>query len=148
MRFLLPPGRTLLNSLVLATLLVWAGAAQHASAVDLSGCWEGCWASNCTRHHGPMKATFVKCGESSYQVAFRGRFFGVLPFKYDVTLNVVENNDETVTLSGSNYLGRMFGTFTYTATATDCQFNADYDSCKDNGVFKLTKVANFSNCCD
>jgi hypothetical protein len=60
---------------------------------------------------------------------------------------VVEDNGQEVKLSGSHYLGRMFGTFTYTATATDCDFNSRYDSCKDNGYFKLKKVANFS-CCE
>ena len=136
-----------LKSLFVAAAFALVSAAQQAYAVDLSGCWEGCWASNCTRHHGPLKATFVKCGES-YDVHFRGRFFGILPFKYSVTLKVVEDTGDAVTLSGSHYLGRMFGTFTYTAHATECQFTANYDSCKDNGVFKLSKVANFSACCD
>jgi hypothetical protein len=58
---------------------------------------------------------------------------------------VIEDRGDQVTLSGSHYLGRMFGTFTYTATATDCNFTANYSSCKDNGVFKLSRV---SGCCD
>lgn len=139
---------SLVKSVLLVATLALTSAANQAWAVDLSGCWEGCWASNCTRHHGPMKATFTKCGESSYDVQFKGRFFAVVPFRYSVTLNVVEDNGDQVTLSGSHYLGRLFGTFSYTATATDCQFTANYDSCKDNGTFKLTKVANFSSCCE
>jgi hypothetical protein len=128
---------------------VWAflaaSAAHSAWATDLSGCWEGCWASHCTPHKGPLKATFVKQDETHYCVHFKGRFFKVLPFKYSVTLEVIEDTGESVTLSGSHYLGRMFGTFTYTATADACNFTANYSSCKDQGVFKLQKV---SGCCD
>ncbi|HTN77368.1 MAG TPA: hypothetical protein VL096_19050 [Pirellulaceae bacterium] len=141
-------GGSLVKSLLVVATLTLFSAARPVWAVDLSGCWEGCWASNCTRHHGPLKATFVKCGDDQYDVHFRGRFFGVLPFKYSVTLDVVEDRGDSVTLSGSHYLGRMFGTFTYTAEATACQFHSRYDSCKDNGVFKLSKVAACSTCCD
>lgn len=136
--------RPLLIVLVTAAL---AGAAREAQAVDLSGCWEGRWSSHCTPHQGPLKATFVRQDDTHYCVHFKGRFFKLLPFKYSVMLEVVEETPEGVTLQGSHYLGRLFGTFTYTATATDCSFNANYSSCKDQGVFCLKKVANFCSCC-
>ncbi len=136
--------RALVRVSLVAVTFCLASAAQSALAVDLSGCWEGCWGSQCTRHKGPLKATFVKQDETHYCVHFKGRFFKLLPFKYSVVLEVVEDTGDHVTLSGSHYLGRMFGTFTYTATATACEFNADYSSCKDSGVFKLKKVA---GCC-
>jgi hypothetical protein len=120
--------------------LLFAASATPAHAVDLAGCWEGCWASICTPHHGPLIATFVKQDETHYCVHFKGRFFKVLPFKYSVTLTVIEDAGDHVTLSGSHYLGRMFGTFTYTAAATDREFNSRYDSRKDNGRFHLRKV--------
>jgi hypothetical protein len=53
---------------------------------------------------------------------------------------VVEEGD-TVRLKGSSYLGRMFGTFCYSASADACQFRADYTSKKDRGVFSLKKVS-------
>jgi hypothetical protein len=127
---------------VLVTLAL-CSAAQKARAVDLSGCWEGCWASHCTPHKGPLKAEFVKQDDTHYCVHFQGRFFKLLPFKYSVMLEVVEDRGDQVTLAGSHYLGRMMGTFSYTASATDCNFTANYSSCKDNGVFKLSKVG----CC-
>ena len=141
--------RKLLRFVSLAVLMavVWSLAASSARAVDLSGCWEGRWGSNCTPHNGPLKATFVKQDDTHYCVHFKGRFFKLLPFKYSVTLAVVEDKGDSVTLSGSHYLGKMFGTFTYTANATACDFNSRYDSCKDNGYFCLKKVANFT-CCD
>jgi hypothetical protein len=136
---------SLARALVVAAALAFISAAQAAYAVDLSGCWEGCWGSNCTPHKGPLKAEFIKQDQTHYCVNFKGRFFKVMPFKYSVMLEVIEDRGDQVTLSGSHYLGRMFGTFNYTATATDCNFTANYSSCKDNGVFKLSRA---SGCCD
>ena len=82
-----------------------------------------------------LNAEFVRISENQYEVFFRGRFFKILPFKYSVVMTAVEQ-DGVVQLSGSQELGRMFGTFTFAAAATDCQFNANYYSCKDNGQFE------------
>ena len=112
---------------------------RPAAAVDLSGCWSGTWESCTTGHHGPLRGNFTACGENQYQVTFSGRFFKLFPFRYSVTLDVVEDKGDSVVLSGSSFLGRMFGTFTYSATASDGQFNASYSSCKDSGYFRLSK---------
>ena len=69
----------------------------------------------------------------------RGRFFRILPFRYNVVLRVVDVHGDTVTLAGSSYLGRLFGTFHYRATADGCSFHATYTSCKDRGEFCLQR---------
>jgi hypothetical protein len=61
-------------------------------------------------------------------------------FRYSVTLDVVEDHGERVVLAGSSFLGRLFGTFTYRATADACHFTADYRSQKDAGEFRLSLV--------
>ena len=106
---------------------------------DLSGSWEGSWKSCTTGHKGPLKAEFCRLGNGDYRVNFRGRFFKLFPFRYSVVLQVVEESD-VVQLSGSSYLGRMFGTFCYSATADACQFRADYTSRKDSGIFLMKRV--------
>jgi hypothetical protein len=121
--------------------LLFVSFAHVASATDLSGSWSGQWYSCCSRHHGPLKASFCKVDDTSYEVSFKGRFFKVLPFRYSVTLNVVSDDGQTVKLAGSNYLGRMFGTFSYQATATETSFEADYFSCKDNGRFEMCRCS-------
>lgn len=110
-----------------------------AQAADLSGCWSGTWQSQVTGHHGPLWAEFVRTGDHQYEVYFRGRFFVLLPFRYSVTMTATQQPDGTVQLQGSQYLGRMFGTFSFSATATDSQFQANYASCKDHGSFCLTR---------
>lgn len=133
----MPNRRTLL-----AALLLFLLSASPVAAVDLSGSWGGCWQSTSTGHSGPLRATFTPCGEDRYAVEFSGRFFKILPFRYSVTLRVVEDCGDRLTLAGSSFLGRLFGTFTYEAEATDCHFEARYASKKDAGVFRLDRRGN------
>lgn len=121
-------------------LLVSGVLSASALATDLSGTWAGSWQSCSTGHSGVLKATFTRCGDSRYRVEFRGRFCKVVPFTYSVTLNVVEDTGECVTLAGSSYLGRLFGTFCYTARADGCSFTASYSAKKDSGKFVMRRV--------
>jgi hypothetical protein len=110
-------------------------------AADLSGCWSGTWESCSTGHKGPLRAEFVRLDEGSYEVYFSGRFFKVVPFRYTVIMTAHEH-DGVVHLSGCKYLGCLFGTFSFTATASDCEFIADYSSRRDHGWFTMTR------CCE
>jgi hypothetical protein len=112
-----------------------------AQAVDLSGGWSGCWQSTSTGHSGVLRAELTRCNDTQYRADFSGRFFKILPFRYAVTLDVIEDDGETVTLAGSSFLGRLFGTFCYKATADGCRFTAHYSSKKDWGRFDLTRTA-------
>lgn len=115
-------------------------AAPAAAIVtnDLTGSWKGSWYSCKSGHKGPMRAEFCRLSNGDYRVDFKGRFFKVFPFRYSVVLQVVEESD-VVKLRGSSYLGRMFGTFCYSATADACSFKANYTSKKDHGIFSLTR---------
>lgn len=128
--------RLVIGCVVLGLACTWCEVAQ---ATDLTGCWSGSWRSCQTGHKGVLNATFTKCGDDAYSVHFRGRFFKIMPFRYTVTLRVVEETEEGVVLQGSSYLGRLAGTFNYRATVTDCKFVANYSSCKDSGLFTMTR---------
>jgi hypothetical protein len=132
------PSTRLIRSIFAVALFLALPAACRA--VDLSGCWSGSWESCATGHKGPLWAEFVACGGNQYEVHFRGRFFKVMPFQYSVTM-AAEERDGVVYLSGSKYLGRMVGTFSFSAAATDTCFNANYSSCKDSGQFKLSRCS-------
>lgn len=90
-------------------------------------------------HRGVLRARFEKCSERQYRAHFSGTFFKFIPFRYTVTLNAVPDGDQLI-LSGSSYLGRLVGTFHYQGTASDTCFRADYSSCKDRVVFRLSRV--------
>ena len=132
--------------LVVLAFLSLAALGNLAQATDLSGNWSGTWQSGNTRHHGPLQAEFVRLSESEYEVFFRGKFFAILPFRYSVVMTASES-DGVVTLSGSKYLGRMFGTFSFSAAATDTDFNANYSSCKDHGCFVMSRCSYATSCC-
>jgi hypothetical protein len=131
-----------LRALSIGLLLLTPAACQ---AVDLSGCWSGTWQSCVTPHRGPLHAEFVQLDANRYEVFFRGRFFKLLPFKYSVVMTATEQ-EGVVYLSGSKYLGRAFGTFSFNAAATDGSFNANYSSCKDNGTFNLCRTSYATSC--
>lgn len=115
------------------------GGTPIVQAPEPTGCWSGEWNSCKTGHHGALKATIVPCGDGTYRAEFRGRFFKVFPFRYSVTLHTVAVEDGAVHLAGSQNLGRLFGTFHFTAVVTDCRFEAKYSSCKDSGTFSMCR---------
>ena len=125
-------------------LFLFLSLATHAAATDLSGQWSGRWYSFTTGHQGPLRCTLVKIDETSYQAHFRGRFLGIVPFRYSVVL-YVEQNGDVVTLTGQQYLGRRFGTFYYSAEADQTSFTARYNSCKDAGQFVMTRRCSFAS---
>ncbi len=130
---------------VTAVVALTAGA-RECRAIDLSGHWSGTWASGNTRHHGPLQAEFVRLNDSEYEVFFKGKFFAILPFRYSVVMSASEQ-DGVVTMSGSKHLGRMFGTFQFSAAVTDTHFNANYSSCKDHGCFEMVRCS-YATCCE
>ena len=134
--------RARVAALAFVSVLVFGNV---CSAIDLSGHWSGTWASGNTRHHGPLQAEFVRLNESEYEVFFRGKFFAILPFHYSVVMTASEQ-DGVVTMTGSKYLGRMFGTFQFSAAVTDTNFNANYSSCKDHGCFEMTRCSYATSC--
>jgi hypothetical protein len=130
----------IVRSTLYALLVVLGiGLSQQAAAIDLTGHWSGDWLSCSSGHKGPLRADFCKISERCYEVRFKGRFFKIFPFRYAVQLEVIEETPDHVVLSGSQNLGRLFGTFTYSATVTGNCFVATYTSCKDDGQFRMER---------
>lgn len=133
------PIPTLYRRLILvAWLVIFLGFVTTSPAADLSGSWSGNWESDSTGHHGPLRCTLTKLDQSTYRADFSGRFFKIIPFRYSVDLDVVQDGD-TVTLSGEQRLGRRLGDFYYNAEANTQDFVANYSSCKDQGRFVLSR---------
>lgn len=105
---------------------------------DLSGKWKGSWRSAKSNHQGRLKAKFVRRDADHYRATFSGTFFRILPFRYVVTLQAIED-DGRVYLSGSKRLP-IFGVFHFDAEADGDYFHAFYRSRNDHGVFELHRV--------
>ena len=118
-----------------------AASEPIASPPSLSGCWEGSWRSCTTGHHGKLRATITHVGDNRYCCRFRGTFFGIVPFKYSITLTA-EPGDDVLTFFGKSNLGKLAGgVYTYTGHADHCSFHSQYKSCKDRGVFEMRRTA-------
>jgi hypothetical protein len=131
--------RFLVAAGILMFLSSSANAAEPAACVpDLSGRWSGCWQSGTKGHHGPLHATFHKLDDCHYHVRFHGRFWGVFPFAYGITLNVVGQDGDRVLLSGTKHVPG-FGVFETSACASSCEFTATFTSRNDHGKFKLSR---------
>ena len=130
--------RVRLSHTVIAALLA-ATFTASSTATDLSGEWKGRWKSCQTGHEGPLKATFCRVNRCQYEVTFRGRFFKLLPFRYQVKLRIVSDNGHTITLQGSEKLGKLLGVYCYSATANRCTFHCDYSAKDDHGYFHLQR---------
>ena len=126
---------------MLTAFFVIAGWNIHAAApepADLSGKWHGEWVSCKTGHHGKLNARFCKISDTCYRVRFTGTFFGAVPFAFTVKLSATPQEDGTVLLTGDPRLP-LFGTFHFSAVATDHDFIASYSARNDEGRFTLSR---------
>ncbi len=123
----------------LAVLVLSTTQLQAEEKLDLSGKWNGTWRSEISEHNGPLKAKFTVLNDSKVQARFNGRFFKLIPFHFNVTLEIVKNEDGVVTLKGKENLGRTLGTYTYNATYSNGKFVAKYLTEKDKGVFEVSR---------
>ena len=123
----------------IALLVLIPTQLQAKEKLDLSGKWNGTWRSDISDHTGPLKAKFTVLEDAKVQARFSGRFFKIIPFHFNVTLDIVKNEDGVVTLKGKENLGRTLGTYTYNATYTNGKFVANYSTEKDKGVFEVSR---------
>ena len=60
----------------------------------------------------------------------------------------VKQKDDITELVGESYLGRLAGTYSYKAKATETDFKADFSSCKDEGRFIMSRCQDcLDRCC-
>lgn len=92
-------------SILILSFLGLLGTNNTIRAADLSGNWTGTWESTTSGHHGPLKATFCAIDETHCRVQFRGRFFKVIPFRFNVVLEVTGQEGDKALLAGEAKLG-------------------------------------------
>src|SRR5262249_52448789 len=106
---------------------------------DLSGRWAGCWRDFGTGHHGPLHAHLTRIDDCHYHATFHGRFRKVVPFMYSVTLTVVGSENDHVQLSGTHRSALTGRVYEYTASASGCEFTAQFCSDRYHGEFVLSR---------
>jgi hypothetical protein len=132
--------RITVHRIIILTLSLIPTSSVLADEIDLSGRWRGTWQSETTGHSGPLNGRFRKLDDSRYRVWYTGRFAGIVPFFYPVTMNVVQRDCNQLILAGSTKLGPIFGTFEYSAVVTPGYFDSRFQSKSDSGRFQLHRV--------
>ncbi len=109
--------------------------AQEIMPPSLTGSWTGGWNSQTTGHQGPLRASIRPTGDGHYSATFTGKFFKVIPFRYQMNLQVVGASDGVLQLAGSKKLGPLMGYYSYNATVSGNSFSASYRTKRDSGTF-------------
>jgi hypothetical protein len=121
--------------------------AEQRPAGSIEGPWNGTWTSN-GGHAGSLKCLLTRNGPAqsdagaptTYRARFEATFWKVFTGRYDVTLSGKENPDGTAHLTGDQDLGKMVGgVFHYDAHVTPTNFDATYESSKDDGKFTMKR---------
>jgi hypothetical protein len=116
-----------------------ATARADDRAVEAAGVWTGCWESCENGHTGSLRANITQIDDAHYCARFRGTFFKVLPFSYEVIMKADRQGDAVV-LEGAEDLGPLFGgVYTVHATVTGNEFHATYTSSQDHGLFTMRR---------
>ena len=132
-------GKILSVVLTLASVAICSSQLNGGELKNLNGNWSGNWKSELSGHEGPLKAKFTVSGETKVQAWFTGRFFKIVPFKFNVSLDVVSQKDGVTKLQGKQDLGRALGVYHYDVTYKGNEIIAKYKTDKDKGVFSVSK---------
>jgi len=119
--------------------VVSGGTISAVATPSLNGSWTGSWNSRTTGHQGPLSASIRPAADGTYQANFQGKFFKVIPFRYQMQLQVVASGDGFVELAGSKKLGPLMGYYSYRAVVQGDSFQATYSTKRDRGTFQMRR---------
>ena len=116
-----------------------AGAFESGHLNDLSGRWQGVWASDVTGHSDKLRCVIEAKPDGTYRARFHASYKKVLSFGYTVLLTAQREGDE-FTFHGDASLGWYAGgLYHYEGRASISNFFSTY-SCKyDHGTFRMER---------
>ncbi len=126
-------------ALLLIAATAYASLPTGSRAQELSGGgWRGTWHDENKDHTGPLRGWFKPTHDGNYRVVFTGKYAKVVPFVFATKLRVVGRDGDQVILGGSSRLP-LFGRFTYNGIADGNNFEAQYNSRRWKGSFRLMR---------
>jgi hypothetical protein len=119
----------------------YKAAVQKGPPADsIEGAWDGKWESHAGHGGGRLWAVITRTGESTYFARFKAKYWGFMEAENDVNLRV--SSTQPVRAAGNQDLGYLKGgVYHYDATLTPTEFDANYSSEHDHGVFMLRRPA-------
>lgn len=119
----------------------WTAAAnlRPSGPTDITGRWQGEWASNADGHSGNLRCLITQGNKDVYTARFSATYGGIFRFDYDTELTGHREGD-WIRLEGEHDLGPLAGgVYHYEAHANASEFFATYRSDDDNGRFTLKR---------
>jgi hypothetical protein len=115
-----------------------AAVQKGAPADSIEGPWDGQWQSHAGHGGGRLWAVITRTGANTYFARFKAKYWGFMEAENDVNLRV--SSTQPVRAAGNEDLGYLKGgVYHYDATLTPTEFDANYSSEHDHGVFTLRR---------
>ncbi|HET6252219.1 MAG TPA: hypothetical protein VFE47_31325 [Tepidisphaeraceae bacterium] len=116
-----------------------AASAKPVGPTDMTGRWEGTWASDTDGHTGGLRCLITQTGTRTYHARYAATYGGMFHFNYEMDLEADPKFD-WVTFTGSADLGALAGgEYHYEGRADSEKFYARYTSDADRGQFNMTR---------
>ena len=112
---------------------------KGAPTDSIEGAWDGQWTSHADHGGGRLWAVVTRTGDNTYFAQFKAKYWGMMEFESDVNLRVTSAT-QPVRAVGNTDLGYLKGgVYQYDAVLTPTEFDANYSSEHDHGVFRLRR---------
>ena len=116
-----------------------AASSKPQSATDMTGRWQGTWASDANGHNGGLRCLITRTGDNAYHARYAATYWSIFHFGYDMDL-VAEQEVDAVHFKGEADLGSMAGgVYHYDGHANAADFTATYQSEADHGRFTMKR---------
>ena len=91
----------------------WNGAAgmKPENPVDITGRWQGTWASSVGTHHGDLRCLITRSDATNYRARYAATYGGIFHFEYEIALTG-ERKGEWIRFEGQADLARWPAAFT------------------------------------
>ncbi|HWE03453.1 MAG TPA: hypothetical protein VG326_13695 [Tepidisphaeraceae bacterium] len=119
----------------------WNAAAGVAPAnpVDITGRWQGTWASSVGTHHGDLRCLITRTDAVTYHARYAATYGGIFHFEYEIPL-VGEREGEWIHFEGDADLGALAGgVYHHEGHANSTDLFATYRSSDDNGRYTMKR---------
>ncbi|HWE97390.1 MAG TPA: hypothetical protein VG269_25755 [Tepidisphaeraceae bacterium] len=119
----------------------WKAAAtvKPESPTDMTGRWQGIWASDASSHNGGLRCLITRTGDDTYHARYAATYWSIFHFGYDMDLTAQQQAD-AVHFQGQADLGSMAGgVYHYDGHANATDFTSTYQSESDHGKFVMKR---------
>ena len=116
-----------------------AASAKPIGRADMTGRWQGTWASEADTHTGGLRCLITRLDDTTYHARYAATFWGIFHFSYEMDLTAKQLPDHVI-FEGEADLGAMAGgVYHYEGHADAENYEATYRCSVDHGKFTMKR---------